>query len=698
MWKSMLALMPCFWCAFAVFGNQVEFRGFVGQKAATLLDGRVYSRYAREDVMDEAVRAFETHYDDTHKKGHGYWQGEFWGKTMLGHVGALRMTGREDVRQYVISQVRRLVSGYMRPDGYLGTYADPQFVKGGWNLWGRKYTLWALVEAYETTGEKWILDAAEKTADQLISMLESLKVSVRETGSFNGMPTASILSPMARLYRHVRKPSYRKFMSVLIADWDRIDHAPPNLIANAYSGKPVHEWYPDPVLWAKSYEMMSCYEGLLDYAALAGDEADSSGVRAVPKERMIEAASRFADLLVAHEKNALGCVGYYDHFTHAAANPNATVEMCDVVYWMRLCHALYRATGDVKHIDRAEEAFLNAFLAGLYSCGRWGAYSVRSHGTRHGTAGMALDMRHHTCCVDNSPRGFYDLAEHAVVKRGDAIEVNHYLPMTVRRNDGIVAEIEGNYPVEDTVRIAISLPHPAKVSFRVPGWCEELTVQLTETGGTADRLAGQRQTKTQGRVLMDLPAGTTALSLHFSIPTRVVNRPEVGRPALPSGYECDGKGRDGALFLFELPNRFKEMKGLGRKSNALTVMRGPLVLAKTRAVGLCEKEIFETIAAAGTKETAARGLQVSAAPIAPSACWGAWNLTFDRGDARQVIPACDFASAAPSDDWHNAFSIWFVEPGTTSTLSVCHPARRWRATRRLVTSMATISIHPTISP
>ena len=161
---------------------------------------------------------------------------------------------------------------------------------------------------------------------------------------------------------------------------------------------------------------------------------------------------------------------------------------------------------------------------------------------------------------------------------------------------------------------------------------------------------------------MDLPAGTTALSLHFSIPTRVVNRPEVGRPALPPGYECDGKGRDGALFLFELPNSFKEMKGLGRTQNALTVMHGPLVLAKTRAVGLCEKEIFATIAASGGKGSAGHALRVTAVPIAPSKCWGAWNLTFDCGDARQVIPACDFASAAPSDDWHNAFSIWFVAP------------------------------------
>ena len=164
---------------------------------------------------------------------------------------------------------------------------------------------------------------------------------------------------------------------------------------------------------------------------------------------------------------------------------------------------------------------------------------------------------------------------------------------------------------------------------------------------------------------MDLKAGTTALSLHFAMPTRVVNRPDAGRPALALGYECDGKGRDGALFLFELPNRFPEMKGLGRKSHAWTVMRGPLVLAKSRAVGLCEKEILGTIAMAegkDDKETVGCGLQVTAEPIASSACWGAWNLTFERGDARQVVPACDFASAAPSDDWHNAFSIWFVAP------------------------------------
>ena len=158
--------------------ERVEFKGFVGRKAATLLEGRVFSRYAREDVMDEAVRAFETHYDDTHKPGNGYWQGEFWGKTMLGHAGACRHAGRADARDYVLAQVDRLVGGHMRPDGYLGTYDDPRFVKGGWNIWGRKYTLWALVEAYEATGERRVLDAAAKTADQMIGIVAVFKIIV----------------------------------------------------------------------------------------------------------------------------------------------------------------------------------------------------------------------------------------------------------------------------------------------------------------------------------------------------------------------------------------------------------------------------------------------------------------------------------------------------------------------------------------
>ena len=463
--------------------SKAQLGGFAGRKAATLLEGRVYSRYAREDVMNECVRAFETHYDDTHRPGSGLWQGEYWGRTMLGHTGALRLEGRTGQREYVVAQCDRLVGGYMRPDGYLGTYSNPRFVKGGWNLWGRKYTIWGLVEAYETTGERRFLDAAAKSVRQIIGMLADMKLALRDTGAFNGVASCSLLQPLVELYRHDRRPEFMAFMKSIVADWERADGAPPNLVANAFSGKPLHEWYPDPVKWAKTAEILSCYEGLVAYSELTGER------------RPLDAAVKAADLVAEHESNPMGAVGYFDHLTHAAANPNGTVEMCDVMYWIRLCHALYRATGETRHLDRAELCFCNAFLAGLYECGRWGAYSVRSHGYRQGTAAMAIGMRHHTCCVDNSPRAIFSFAENVAAMRGGTLEVNHYLPAKASPCEGVSVEISGDYPVSEESRVEVAAERPVKVALRVPGWCDGMTVD------------GRRVEAQGGRAVVCAPAG-----------------------------------------------------------------------------------------------------------------------------------------------------------------------------------------------
>ncbi len=608
--------------------NQASIGGFAGERMGALLEGRVFSRHAREDVMDETVHAFETHYDDTHKPGSGYWQGEYWGKTMLGHVGAMRFGRRDEVCDYVLKQVDRLVGGYMQPDGYLGTYKDPRFIVRGWNLWGRKYTLWALLEVYEATGERKALDAAARTMDQIIAMLADMKLSMRETGSFNGLPSCSIMCPLVKLYRHVPKPEYRRFMDSIVKDWEREDNAKPNLIANALSGRPVHEWYPNPVVWAKSYEMMSCFEGLVAYAELTGEK------------RPLEAAARFADLLAEHEANAVGAVGYYDHFTHAAANPNSTVEMCDVVYWMRLCHALYRATGETKHLDRAEKAFCNAYLAGIHRSGRWGAFSVRAHGSRHGTAPMEINMRHHVCCVDNAPRGFYDFADNAVVARGETIEVNHYLPFKADLGGQEVC-ISGNYPVSEDVRIEVKSPRPVKLSLRMPGWCGRMEVD------------GHEVVAKGGRVSLEAGAGAS-FAVRLAMPVRIVHRPEIDPPALASGHECDGKGNDGALFLFELPKRFPEMRGMGRQGMAAYVMRGPLILAKSSRLGLIAREIFSPGTVNGDAAWSAE-----AKPVCAEGFWGAWDLTLRKGGETRTAKVCDFASASSDDDWQGGFSVWF---------------------------------------
>ena len=138
------------------------------------------------------------------------------------------------------------------------------------------------------------------------------------------------------------------------------------------------------------------------------------------------------------------------------------------------------------------------------------------------------------------------------------------------------------------------------------------------------------------------------------MPVTVVHRPDVGEPALLPGDECDGKGHDGRLFLFELAVRHPEMKGLGRTTNAATVMRGPLVLTKARRMGLTEGEIFDTATVNGAPGVTARTVPHPAADV-----WGAWDLTLEQGGRPRTVTVCDLSSAAPSDDWQNAFSIWF---------------------------------------
>lgn len=613
----------------AVSAQGASLGGFAGRKAAALLEGRVFSRYATVDAMDEAVRAFETHEDDLRFKIG--WQGEYWGRTMLGHTGAVRTLGRDDHRGYIVRQSDRLVNGFIRPDGYLGTYNDPKTVVETWNIWGRKYTVWGLIEAYEVTGESRFLDTAEKTLDQLFSMLGEMKLSLRETGAFNGVASCSLLQPLAILQRHRPSDANMARMKAIVADWDRNDNAPPNLIANAFSGKPLHEWYPDPVKWAKTAEILNCYEGLVEYALLTGER------------RPLEAAVRAADLIAANETNPMGAVGYFDHMTHAAANPNGTVEMCDVMYWIRLCHALYRATGETRHLDRAELCFCNAYLAGLYDCGRWGAYSVRSHGYRQGTACFAIGMRHHTCCVDNSPRAIYSFVENIAFERGGTIEVNHYLPAKTRLAGGVEVEISGNYPVSEEATVAVVSSKAANVALRVPGWCGEMSVN------------GKRVAASGGRAAFDIPTGRSEFAVRFAMPAKIVHRLDLGSPALLSGHECDGTGNDGALFLMEQPKRYPEMDGMGRTTLAAFVMQGPLVLAKASRLGLSEKEIFALETVNGDTSW-----KVTAKPLAPvDGFWGVWELTLEKGGKRRVSKVCDLASATPSGDWHDAFSIWF---------------------------------------
>ena len=620
--------MAAFACLALSAAEGTALEGAVGAKADKLFSERLLCPKARGDIFEETVNAFATRMDDLHPypqgvtNHYGWWQGEYWGKMMLSHCGYARYSGDASERDFVHEKARELVRRFQRPDGYLSTYDDEDHVFGfNWNVWSRKYTMWALVEAYDLTGDASLLEAAARMADHLAAQMKRLGVTLSQTGYFAGLPSMSILKPVVML---AERTGERRFMDLargIVQDNDRSDGRMPNLIANAFSGKPVHEWYPSPESWAKSYEMMSVLEGFVEFS------------RATGERRPAEAAERIWELLDKYERNAVCGVGYHDHFLGAALYPNAITESCDVVYWMRLCKALYETTGRMRYLDAWEAAFLNAFLAGVYRDGSWGTHDVRSHGRRHLQGLYEVNMLYHACCIDNDPRGFLNWAEGQFAADGDCIDVNFYTDAVFRRGDTAI-KVEGNYPVGDEVRVTVDAKRLAKVRFRVPAWSEG---KMSVYGRSASSAAG--------RLELQMTARTQSFSVKFDM------SPRIERLALLPGAKPEMEEK--VVAQFEMPGYNREMVGLARRAPGVRVLRGPLVLAKARLTGCDDRTCFSDIAGLDA------GWSASLCHVHGAKTWGSWELTLEGKGSKHVIGVCDYMSAADFDDPRNSFSIWF---------------------------------------
>lgn len=599
--------------------------GYTAAKAGLLFHERLLSWKARGDIFEETVNAFRTHMDDIHTMPegqiyYGYWQGEYWGKTMLSRCAYQRLTGDKKELGFIREKALQLVNEFQREDGYLGTYSNADFIGAeSWNIWGRKYTMWALVEAYDLTGEKKLLDAALKKVRHLENQLARLKMTFGDTGCFIGMPSMSILNPVILLYERTGDKTCRRLADAIVAENDRADGRRPNIVANAFGDKAIHEWYPKPWEWAKGYEMLSVIEGLCRYSRITG------------KKRPYEAAKRLYEKLERYELNTIASVGYHDKFVGARNLPNVISEVCDVIHWMRLSRILNEIEPDPKYLDRWEECFFNAFLAGVYRDGAWGAHDVRGHGRRHLQGIYEAAMTYHFCCIANAPRGFCDWFENCftVNKRG-GYDLNFYTDGDYASKD-IRVSVKGGYPVNGDVTLEVTAQKPLAVRLRVPGWS-----RVTEIDGA--RVEGPWHE-------MKFAEGTRTVKISFDMTPRIVMPP-------PQMKVDDAQFREFLVTLFEMPWHNKEMIGMIRKGPGVAVTRGPLVLAKCSRARVSDADTFGSLGIDGS-------WSVKATALGPETTWGLWSLEFEKNGVKKTVRASDYATSADADDWRNAFSIWF---------------------------------------
>lgn len=590
------------------------FFGHLGEKHNKVCESRIFPLAGADSpIYEEAANAFRTRQDDQDQH-QGLWQGEYWGKTMLS-LAQTTQHGTRGNRHSLAKALREktlaFIDEFQQEDGYISTYSNRNFVcqyqgKGYcWNLWGQKYTLWALIEAYRATKDLKILAAAEKMANQQIDLVHSLPVRIVDTGCFAGLPSMSVLKPMLLLYEETCDEKYLDYAKEIVAIWDE-EGGCPNLIRNGLSGKEVHTWYPEPNQWAKAYEMMSCLEGLIEFSHVTGDQ------------HVLGAVKGIVAALKKSEGNALGSVGYFDHFTNAAARNNAVTEGCDIVHWMRVCLEL-------EDYDAVEEAFCNAFLASVYRDGAWGAHAVRSAGRSHHSAPHQVGMELHQCCIDNYPRGFRDVLDNQVVLKDGVYHVNTYFEGVQNFSNGCRFSFRDNYPISNTVTVQVYAPERIKGEFRIPGWC----------------------TSDDERTFTAEP-GMSRFKLTFKKKPKVIN-------SANAVQKYDRFDWHRGLFTF-----YWEPSGCEdgfRDDPAAYIKYGPLVLARCQqmnsAGGL---EDFETING--------KGYEVSSVCLEWSKhydVWGAWNIKLSNGNASEdkEYDVCDFASSADTTSTNNWFSIWF---------------------------------------
>lgn len=442
----------------------VKLNGYIGDKINLVISQRIKA----QDV-DHLIEPFR------HKNEARLWQSEFWGKWIQSAIAAYDYNHDPELAEILKKAVSGLLATQL-PNGYIGNYTDSAQLEQ-WDIWGRKYTLLGLLAYYDLTGDKASLKGARLVADHLLSQAGPGKASIVKTGNYRGMPSSSILEPMVYLYRRTGEKKYLDFAKYIVELWET-DNGP-KLISKALSGIPVSERFPHPASWwsyengQKAYEMMSCYEGLLELYRITGQQDYLKAVELAVGNIIDD------EINVAGSGSAFEC--FYKGSKYQTEPTYHTMETCVTMTWMKLCFNLLRLTENPVYADQIEKSTYNALLASVKDDGSQIAKYSPLGGIRH--AGEEQCGMHINCCNANGPRAFMMLPMFAFMKGGNDIYINMYGEGSfsfLRPGNKVSIEEVSDYPAGDRVELNINPEKPENLTlaFRIPSWSENTTVSV----------------------------------------------------------------------------------------------------------------------------------------------------------------------------------------------------------------------------
>ncbi len=392
------------------------------------------------------------------------------------------------------------------PDGYIGNYAPESRLKA-WDIWGRKYCMLGLLAYYDLTQDKKALQAAAKEADCLIRELREKQLPIVKQGNHRGMAASSVLEPVCLLYARTGNKEYLEFAEEIVRQWETPDG--PQLISKA--AVPVGGRFPKPDAnhwygWEqgqKAYEMMSCYEGLLELYRLTG------------KENYRKAAEQTWQSVMDTEINIAGSGAAMEAWFSGKDKQTVPVahyqETCVTVTWLKFNRQLLWLTGEAKYADAMEQTFYNALLGSMRPDGAdWAKYTPLMGQRLKGSeqCGMGLN-----CCNASGPRGLFTIPLTAVMNSRQGLYVNFYLDgsygLKTPSGKPVTLHQKTDYPVSGHIDIELELQKEEKmnIALRIPVWSEKAVLTVNgvpvEKGMPGEYLTLDRVWKDNDKISID---------------------------------------------------------------------------------------------------------------------------------------------------------------------------------------------------
>jgi DUF1680 family protein len=579
----------------------VKLEGYLGNRVDQCIARRI-----KELDFDQFVEPFR------HRNETRLWQGEFFGKLMLAAIASYEYN-RDPEMLIKINEAFKGLIATQSPDGYIGNYADSSRLMQ-WDVWCRKYTLLSLLSYNELTGDRAALKAAVRLADYTLSQFGAGKANIAKTGNYHGMPSSSILEPMVYMFKKTGDKKYLDFAMYIVKQWETPEG--PNLISKALENVPVSERFPFPKSWwsydngQKAYEMMSCYDGLLELYKITGRDDYLKAVEASVKN-IIE-----SEINIAGSGSAFEC---WYHGSQRQTEPTYhMMETCVTFTWMKLCNNLLRVTGNPLYADQIEKTAYNALPASMkYDGAQIVKYSplegTRSEGEKQ--CGMNIN-----CCNANGPRGFMLLPQFTVMKSTRGFSVNLYCKSTatiaLNQKNNVSIEQVTDYPADESISISIDPDRQEQftVSLRIPEWSKRNEILVNGTP------AGEIVPGTYKEITREWKKGDK-ISLKFDLTAHLITM---------NGYQA--------------------------------IVRGPVVMA--RDARFADRDVDEAAVVASK----AGVVELKPVQNKPGSIWMAFtapvvlgtNLEGEFRVPRQVH-FCDFASAGNTWEDDSRYRVWIKQ-------------------------------------